>query len=238
VNMKALLRSVLMYGAMAVGVTVGGVVVGAMVVAPAVSRTKPLLERTLSKTANTRSASMEESGTAVGQADGDPAAIATLSATGTFQPMTQALAAAKKAQAKTATKPKPTGWAAFQYEVNDKLDDARLFIGKVPKSYWLYVDLVGVALVALVFYRRRRVSGGTMTSAFSAIVAEKKVLPANSSWSGAGKSSRTPKAVVALAEQGNSPAAIARRTGLSLDAVSMLLSMGSFGGRQLQPPTA
>ncbi|MGV3710142.1 MAG: hypothetical protein ACO1Q7_15000 [Gemmatimonas sp.] len=236
-NTKALLRSILMYGAMAVGVTVGGVVVGAMVVAPAVSRTTPLLERTLSKTASNRRASTEESGGAVGQADGDPAVAANANIDG-FQPLTAALAAQKREQEQVARKPKRTGWAAFQHEAADKLDDARIFLGKIDKSNWLYVDIVAVALVALIVVIRRRNSSTGQTSAFSALVPERAITPAQTTWNVTGKSNRTPKAVVALAEQGNSPAAIARRTGLSLDAVSMLLSMGTLGGRQLQPPTA
>ena len=42
-----MLRTVLGYAAMAVGVTVGGVLVGAIVIAPAVSRTKPFIARFL-----------------------------------------------------------------------------------------------------------------------------------------------------------------------------------------------
>ena len=49
--------------------------------------------------------------------------------------------------------------------------------------------------------------------------------------------SRTPKAVQALADSGAEPSEIAWRTGLSLDAVAMLLCIGPTG-RQLRPPTA
>lgn len=49
--------------------------------------------------------------------------------------------------------------------------------------------------------------------------------------------SRTPKTVQALADSGAEPSEIAWRTGLSLDAVAMLLSIGPTG-RQLRPPTA
>jgi len=49
--------------------------------------------------------------------------------------------------------------------------------------------------------------------------------------------SRTPKAVQALADSGAEPSEIAWRTGLSLDAVAMLLSIAS-NARQLRPPTA
>lgn len=48
---------------------------------------------------------------------------------------------------------------------------------------------------------------------------------------------RTPRAVQAMAESGAEPSEIAWRTGLSLDAVAMLLSIGS-PTRQLRPPTA
>ncbi len=49
--------------------------------------------------------------------------------------------------------------------------------------------------------------------------------------------SRTPKAVQALADSGTEPSEIAWRTGLSLDAVAMLISIGG-PSRQLRPPTA
>jgi hypothetical protein len=49
--------------------------------------------------------------------------------------------------------------------------------------------------------------------------------------------SKTPKAVQALADSGAEPSEIAWRTGLSLDAVAMLLSLHP-SPRQLRPPTA
>ena len=52
-----------------------------------------------------------------------------------------------------------------------------------------------------------------------------------------GRSDRTPRAVQALAQQGARPTEIAWRTGLPVDAVSLLLAM-STASRQLQPPTA
>ncbi len=48
---------------------------------------------------------------------------------------------------------------------------------------------------------------------------------------------RTPKAVQALADSGAEPSEIAWRTGLSLDAVAMLLFINPTS-RQLRPPTA
>ena len=52
-----------------------------------------------------------------------------------------------------------------------------------------------------------------------------------------GKPDRTPKAVYALAAHGSTLTEIARRTGLAVDAVSLMLAM-SAASRQLQPPTA
>ena len=65
---------------------------------------------------------------------------------------------------------------------------------------------------------------------------------ASASWRQTGRTSgkaasRTPKAVQALADSGTDPVEIAWRTGLSLDAVAMLLSLGA-SPRQLRPPTA
>jgi hypothetical protein len=51
------------------------------------------------------------------------------------------------------------------------------------------------------------------------------------------RDSRTPKAVEALAASGASTSDIAWRTGLPIDAVTLLLAISS-GARQLQPPTA
>jgi hypothetical protein len=53
----------------------------------------------------------------------------------------------------------------------------------------------------------------------------------------AGRADRTPRAVEALAQQGAGPTEIAWRTGLPVDAVSLLLAM-STASRQLRPPTA
>lgn len=51
------------------------------------------------------------------------------------------------------------------------------------------------------------------------------------------KNHRTPRAVEALAASGASTSDIARRTGLPIDAIQLLLAI-STGARQLQPPTA
>jgi hypothetical protein len=52
-----------------------------------------------------------------------------------------------------------------------------------------------------------------------------------------GKADRTPKAVHALAAAGTTLTEIARRTGLPVDAVTLVLAI-SAASRQLQPPTA
>ena len=52
-----------------------------------------------------------------------------------------------------------------------------------------------------------------------------------------GKPDRTPKAVHALAAAGTTLTEIARRTGLPVDAVTLVLAI-STASRQLQPPTA
>ncbi len=62
-------------------------------------------------------------------------------------------------------------------------------------------------------------------------------LPSTSTGRARNGPSKTPKAVQALADSGAEPSEIAWRTGLSLDAVAMLLSIHP-SPRQLRPPTA
>lgn len=232
------LRTVVGYAAMALGVTVGGVVLGGLVIAPAMSRAKPLFERTFSKNSqNTGSQQTEGTGGAVGQADGDPLTsppVAQVAETQSFKPM---IASAE--QAKVVTSPRLTGFGAFKYQAAALAANARRVASRVPKIFWVYADIGAVLMMAGVwFWRRRRSAPSEAVNSLpsknldvrSPAALPTKLIP--------GKGGRTPKAVAALAEAGNSPADIARRTGLPLDAVAMLLSMGSFGARQLQPPTA
>lgn len=242
-KIKNVLRAVLMYAAMAVGVTVGGVAVGALIVAPAVSRSKPLLERALSKSTDLKNAKAEQTetngGGSVGQADGDGMS-ASVARVEPFQPMTDAIASAKELEAKAAAVPAPRGMAALKREAAALWKDVLFAAGRVPKIFWVYADVGAVlAMAGLWFWRRRRHQANSSSKSLSNSGLRHTPTPHSSlPTRQIGKNSRTPKAVAALAEAGNSPADIARRTGLPHDAVAMLLSLGSFGGRQLQPPTA
>lgn len=230
-NMK-MLRTVAGYVALAVGVSVGGVIVGAIVVAPAVSRATPLFSKSAAQGTETTGS--------IGQADGDGAAstsAANTAASESFKPITEAIAAAKQLET-TQARPRRTGFEKFKHEAGYFYEDALDLVRGVPKIMWVYVDVALVALFAAAwFYRRRRAGSTASTNAMNAELPRRSVaaLPVKLV---PGKGSRTPKAVAALAEAGTTPADIARRTGLPHDAVSMLLSLGSFGARQLQPPTA
>ena len=90
------------------------------------------------------------------------------------------------------------------------------------------IALTGFTLTGLSYVRSRR---SIRPSALSA-------RPLSGGKSGAKlNGSRTPQAVQALADSGAEPSEIAWRTGLSLDAVAMLLFINPTS-RQLQPPTA
>jgi hypothetical protein len=93
----------------------------------------------------------------------------------------------------------------------------------------------GMSLVAA----RRRAHSRTATLSLVPVsaVAMPKPRAAARSRDSRGRDSRTPKAVEALAASGASTSDIARRTGLPLDAVQLLLSISS-GSRQVQPPSA
>ena len=105
----------------------------------------------------------------------------------------------------------------------------------------------GLALLSLaaglsLIVARRRASARTAvlslvptTSGSSA--AAKVTVRDSRSHSSRGRDARTPQAIEALAASGASKSDIARRTGLPIDAVQLLLSI-STGSRQLHPPTA
>ena len=233
-----MLRTVLGYAAMAVGVTVGGVLVGAIVIAPAVSRTKPFIARFLHQSSIQQT---EGSGSAVGQADGDPmlgTPVASEVSLQAFKPMAAVIASTKEVDAQMAQKSRRSGWAAFKYQAADRVDDVRLWVGRVPKILWVYADIGAVLLMATVWFWRRRKTTGAGNNPLSLNDLDRLSVSSLPNKLTSGKGSRTPKAVVALAEAGRTPADIARRTGLPLDAVSMLLCLGAIGTRQLQPPTA
>lgn len=107
------------------------------------------------------------------------------------------------------------------------------------------VSLVGFVATGISLYRRRP---DIKLPSIPTLLAETSSSPRAAKWTtprstralgrAPGRSaSKTPKAVQALADSGTEPTEIAWRTGLSLDAVAMLLSIGSTH-RQLQPPTA
>lgn len=215
------IRTIATYTALAIGVPVGGVVIGAMVIAPAVSRAKPLVQQVMgSSTAVVTKAS---------------ASKPTVAVVAPFKPMASALELqAIVDSAETLARqvaPKPTGAAAFRTNAITLLNRATVETSRVPKTAWIAIDLSAIAMIAgLILLRRRRSTSSGAGLALSAVTAAPRT--------GASRTSRTPKAVVALAESGASATDIARRTRMPLDAVSMCLSMGSMGARQLQPPTA
>jgi hypothetical protein len=108
----------------------------------------------------------------------------------------------------------------------------------IPEKGWLYIGVSAAMAVALMIGWRLRVrSFAALTPLIDSTTTLRAAaaLPAKLTM---GRNSRTPRAVLALAEAGNAPADSARRTGLSLDAVAMCLSLSSFAARQLRPPTA
>lgn len=110
---------------------------------------------------------------------------------------------------------------------------------RIPNTVWLVV--AGAAALVLVValggkLRTRMRSRGVPTAqmAFDLASLSAAAMPATP----VGGKNRTPRAVQALAEAGTAPADIARRTGLSFDAVVLCLAMSPIGARQLRPPTA
>lgn len=95
-----------------------------------------------------------------------------------------------------------------------------------------------VAALSVLMMRRRTPARSLAPSGFSEIPASGKArLTPHGSSRPVGKNQRTPRAVEALAASGASTSDIARRTGLPIDAIQLLLAI-STGARQLQPPTA
>ena len=110
------------------------------------------------------------------------------------------------------------------------------YVDRIPKIVWLLVaGAAALVVLPLIGWQlRRRATAVPPTSIHLAMMAT-AALPAKLV---VGKTSRTPRAVLALAEAGTAPADIARRTGLPLDAVALCLAMSPIGARQLRPPTA
>lgn len=94
-------------------------------------------------------------------------------------------------------------------------------VARVPKIVWVYGDAaVVLALVAVWGWRRR----SARALAPAAAGRPSGLVPPRV---GSDQSKRTPRAVMALAASGAAPADIARRTGLSIDAVAMCLAIGA-----------
>lgn len=223
------LRTIGMYTGLALAVTVGGVAIGAMVVAPAVARAKPLLLRAIATN------EPNESGDALSvNASAVPISESAVAVVAPFRPMASAIKAEAIVDAAEAlaSQMAPVEAQTARVTVMQVLERFASKLSRIPGNVWAFVGSCALLVAAGMFYMRRRAVAGTGVAASSTLVAT------GSSKLVQGKSSRTPRAVVALAESGASATDIARRTRMPLDAVAMCLSMGSLGARQLRPPTA
>lgn len=104
---------------------------------------------------------------------------------------------------------------------------------------WIFPGLVLLSVAAglSLLVARRRASHRTATLSLVPVAASKSAKPRAAARGPNARDARTPKAVEALAAAGASSSDIARRTGLPIDAVQLLLSISS-GSRQVHPPTA
>ena len=116
-------------------------------------------------------------------------------------------------------------------DVRDNIKHS-VMLQHVPNEMWLYLG-VAAAMATLAMVGWQVVARFMSTNVPAGAVSKKRTTAALPVKLAASRNaSRTPRAVLALAEAGNAPADIARRTGLSLDAVSMCLSLSSFAARQ------
>lgn len=107
---------------------------------------------------------------------------------------------------------------------------------RIPNIVWLFVaGMAALLVLALTGWRIRRRSTVAAPSATHLAAMATASLPSRVVVDRRGG---TPRAVLALAEAGTASADIARRTGLSLDAVALCLAMSPGRARQLRPPTA
>lgn len=227
------LRTIGIYTGLALVVTVGGVAIGAMVVAPAVTRAKPLLQRAIATNeSNTGRESMDapvaKTAPAVSVSESAVAVVAP------FRPMasairTEAIVDAAEALANQMS-PREVVTPGMQAKL--LFDQVAAKVVRLPAKVRVAAGLCAVLFVAGFLFLRRRSAGGLRAEPASLPVAAGTLKPAT------GRSGRTPRAVVALAESGASATDIARRTRMPVDAVAMCLSMGSMSARQLRPPTA
>lgn len=205
-----LLRTVATYAALALGVTVGGVVIGGVVVAPAVSRVAPARSVRAVEVGLPKA---DESNTAAMIPGAATANVASVVST---PPTTRYSRFIKRA-------------AIFRRDMK-----SLPLMRSMPEFGWLLIGVAAAVTLSLMIGWRLRTGPGMPASAELAQRATAS-LPVKLV---AGRNSKTPRAVLALAEAGTAPGEIARRTGLSLDAVVMCLSLTSFTARQLRPPTA
>jgi hypothetical protein len=102
----------------------------------------------------------------------------------------------------------------------------------VPDIAWRYLGVaVALATVAMIVWRLRARSAAQPRVA-SHVANKRSIATLPEKLTGGRVGSRTPREVLALAQAGNAPVDIARRTGMSLDAVSMCLSLSSLSARQ------
>jgi hypothetical protein len=227
VSMKSL-RTITTYAGLALGVIVGGVVMGAMVVAPAVARARPVLQNVIGQ-------NQPNVAVAPGGELKTTAAESAVAVVSPFKPMAAAIKAdaiVDAAEALANQSAAPSGMASPRPDAQQMYKRLLAAVAGIPARVWYVIDVSAVLLLGGLLYARRRAGAPAKAEPVVQLVA------AVASKGISGKSNRTPRAVVALAESGASAADIARRTRMPLDAVAMCLSMGSTGARQLRPPTA
>jgi gas vesicle protein len=203
-----MVRGVLWTG-LAIGVTVGGVLAGALIVAPVAAKVSH--PETVART----SQAMTSTSTAMSN-------IA--------REMTTAAVVRWRSVASTVTS---SDWSsAIATSIANSPESTR----KLALPLLAIVTML--AAVSVVLLRRRTPAAPTL--ALVPVATPRVRLRSTPKPAGRpmGRTDhRTPKAVEALAASGASTADIAQRTGLPIDAVSLLLSI-STGSRQVQPPSA
>lgn len=112
-------------------------------------------------------------------------------------------------------------------------------LDRMSGTSWLFVaGAAALALVAALGWKLRARMRSRVAPAAPMTFDRASLEAAAMSTTVLGGKNRTPRAVQALANAGTTPADIARRTGLPLDAVVLCLAMSPSGARQLRPPTA
>jgi hypothetical protein len=227
-----MLRRVVAYAALALSVTVGGVIIGATVIAPIVSGgERPSAPSSVSVRV--------------------PAAMATSAATEAMRPAAEPTTPAAPSAQTVLMDRVGHAWqsmyAATAAAVSNAARSTQSYIAsrRMPQlapRVWLSMGtgaaLLAAMLVALRLRSRRSGIKSAVAPGFLIPSSRPASIVVAASNRLSGRSERTPRAVMALAESGAAPQEIARRTGMPLDAVALCLSMSTMGVRQLQPPTA